>query len=510
MTDPLSNSLKGLVGGAAVLFVGNAIGMGSSFLTRVVAARYLGPSDYGLIVLGVTFLTVATPLVLLGMNSGLAQRLPRRDDVSDLFVRVLVLTVPLSLVVSTVAFSASGFLSSLFGTPEFAPILRIFTVALPFMVLLEVLVGGFRGLEAASYRVVTKDVLFKGLLILAIVIGAYAGVDPSGIASTWVLSLAVAVTGAVYLAVRKTSLLPSAVGLRDINLQSTYSFAAFTLPLMVSGTSWLMMNHVDNAILGYFLSPNDVGIYDAAYSFATVLMVITSTADFLFLPIFSRLDAEGKRWEMGRFYETVAKWMTFLALPLFSLLVLYPRVIMAWVYGPEYASGATSLAIVALGMFVMLVVGHAHSGILALGESRLVLRGNVFALLVNLSLNVLLIPMLGIDGAAVATLASYVTVSLFFGYHLFAKTGINSLSPSLVRPVLVAGLLFAAGSLVFKYLLADGAIPILLSVALVVPYVGLLVRSGGIDSAEVELLVTLGDEHGVNVNRMTEVLDRYS
>jgi O-antigen/teichoic acid export membrane protein len=510
MTDALTNSLRGILGGTAIVFLGNAIGMGSNFVTRVIAARYLEPADYGLIVLGVTLLHIASIIVLLGLHKGLAQMLPRNENVEELFTGAFQLSVLLAAAVACLVIWFAQPLSWLFAGSEFEPLLVIFALALPLMVVVELLTGGFRGLAAASYRVLTKDVLFKGLLMVTVAVGVSLGVEPIDIASAWVISLSVATFGGTYLLIRRTSLLSprSVVGIA--NTDAVFSLAVFSFPLMISGASWMLMQHVDNALLGIFLSADIIGLYDASYTLATSLLLISSTFSFLFLPIFSKLHAENKDEQMEMFYRIVTKWMTFAAIPLFCFLVLHPETVLLLIYGAEYATGSTALVIVACGFVITIVTGTANESIVALGNSRLILFGNLSALSVNFALNVALIPSYGIVGAAFASLISFASMNLFYAYYLFYRTGIHPIYPSLVRPAVGAGGTFFAVAALLRYMAVLPATLIMGTLISIPVYAGLLLLLGGVDSEEIDMLHAINEESDVDLRSLIATLQRFS
>lgn len=510
MDATLSDSLRGILGGTAVVFFGNAIGMGSSFVTRILAARHLGSDGYGLIVLGVTLLNISTLLVLVGLPDGLARQLPRTDRGGDLFRTALLLPVGISIAVAGLATVAADPIADLFGGESFEPLLLVFALALPLHVFIEYVTGGFRGIEEAGYRVITKDLLFKGGLVATVAAGTYAGLGTVGIAAAWPGSLAVASLGGAYLLLRRTSLLRRDRGIDGEGLEMTYLLVAFSLPLMVSGASWEIMVHVDNAILGVLLTPRHVGVYDAAYSLATSLLLVLTTFNFLFLPVFSSLDYRDRGAELGDFYRIVAKWMTFISIPLFVLLVVHSRPILGLVYGQGYTAGGGALAIVASGFFLMIVGGNSTYAVMGLGEGRLLLAGNVSALVLNVVLNVTLVPLLGITGAAVASFVSVVWLKLLYGYYLFSVERIHPFSGSLLRAGVGAGGALWLVSAGLSSLAIDRSALLAVNVALMVPYIGFLLLLGGVDREEIELISAIDDDVDANLGRLIGVLERFA
>ena len=64
----------------SIVFVGEILGLGLSFLSSLAIGRLLGPERYGAITLGATVITASSTFVLLGMHTGVGRFLPRNDD----------------------------------------------------------------------------------------------------------------------------------------------------------------------------------------------------------------------------------------------------------------------------------------------------------------------------------------------------------------------------------------------------------------------------------------------
>lgn len=67
----LNNSLRKIAKGAGVSFIGAFIGMTLSYLSRMIIARWLGASDYGLISLALAAMTIGATLSLVGLPVGI-------------------------------------------------------------------------------------------------------------------------------------------------------------------------------------------------------------------------------------------------------------------------------------------------------------------------------------------------------------------------------------------------------------------------------------------------------
>jgi O-antigen/teichoic acid export membrane protein len=111
-------------------------------------------------------------------------------------------------------------------------------------------------------------------------------------------------------------------------------------------------------------------------------------------------------------------------------------------FGADYPPGVVTpvLIIVASGLFVDAVVGPNGEALLGFGKSQRVMYYNLVSVGVNVVLNLLLIPLYGLVGAALALGAGYTVMNLLKSVDLYRNHGISSVSVSAVP--------FAAGGVV--------------------------------------------------------------
>ncbi len=72
----LDVSLRKIAKGAGIGFTGTFLGMALGYLSRMIIARFLGSSDYGLISLGFAVLDITAALSLVGFNTGIQRFVP--------------------------------------------------------------------------------------------------------------------------------------------------------------------------------------------------------------------------------------------------------------------------------------------------------------------------------------------------------------------------------------------------------------------------------------------------
>lgn len=196
-------------------------------------------------------------------------------------------------------------------------------------------------------------------------------------------------------------------GLRHIKSLSTFSFWLF----LTSG-GVLLYGYSDKIVIGYYLTNADVGVYSIVMQFITVAAFTTYSLQSTLWPKVSRW---GKIGEIGLIEESLSKAISYslvLAIPVLAGGVLLGDKLLYFFYGAEFERGYLTLVIVSFVQIVNIFQLFYTSYLSALDHQKEAFKVTAVGATLNLILNILLIPLIGIAGAAVATLISLVINAL--------------------------------------------------------------------------------------------------
>ncbi|WP_247009703.1 flippase [Halorientalis litorea] len=505
--DDDTDTFKQLVQGTAFVFVGNIVGLGATFLTRIIAANQLAPSGYGLVVLGASIINIVSIGVLLGLPAALGQRLPRVDDKPGLFRDTLLIAMPLATATALVLGLYADTVSALLNEPGFTPVLVVFAVSLPFFVLMKLVVAGFRGLESALGRVVVQNLGHQGLKAVGVIGFALLGLGPLVIAIGWAGAFVLAgLSGLVYLHIR-TNLVAGARWRVRPDPVRTRSILSFSLPLVLSSGVVLMLQYGDNFLLAYFRNSNAVGIYDAAYTLGRTLLIFLATFKFLFVPMISRLHEAEDRSEMGQLYRLVTKWVVFVTFPVFFVFVLFPTTSLELLFRTEYTVGSTALVVLSIGFFVHILMGLNAGALVAMGYSKAILYGNIMSFGSNVALNLVLIPEFGLVGAALASAGSYTVMNGFYQYNLVRFGRINPFPKSVLLPLGSSFVLFGIPSVMYGSVISSTLPRFFGFISFFgVLYLGLIVTFG-FDADDIDFILSAVDQTPIPTAPVRSILE---
>lgn len=198
-----------------------------------------------------------------------------------------------------------------------------------------------------------------------------------------------------------------------------------SLPLLMVSFGVFLMSHVDNFIIAYYLTPNDVGIYAVAFKVAfvtgLVLVAVNTVVAVRFSELYSNNDIEALKATVG-FSTTLVFFGT---LPLAVIIIIFPEFILS-LFGAEFIGGQYSLVILAFAMLLTALSGSVGH-LLVMTGSQLVVQNVVWSsLLLNIVLDIVLVPSYGIEGAAIATALSLVFQNFLLVMVARKKLGINT------------------------------------------------------------------------------------
>ncbi|MFB6186655.1 MAG: polysaccharide biosynthesis C-terminal domain-containing protein, partial [Halobacteriaceae archaeon] len=137
-----------------------------------------------------------------------------------------------------------------------------------------------------------------------------------------------------------------------------------------------------------------------------ILLSVLITIGFLLPPALTELQKKGKQNEMKLLYQVITKWMFLIGVPIFSVLFFAPKLVLELLFGQRYVPGVSVLRILLIGYLFSTLLGLTFRTLVGLGRNRIVAYTTFGQLLVNSTLNVLLIPIFGISGAAIALAGS--------------------------------------------------------------------------------------------------------
>ena len=195
---------------------------------------------------------------------------------------------------------------------------------------------------------------------------------------------------------------------KELKSKITRDLFSYSWPLMFLSVISFVFSWIDSFSIGYFKNVIEVGIYNAAVPLAFLLIIVPSLFIQLFFPMITKEFSRNKISLIKDISKQVAKWIFLLNLPLLIIMILFPGAIINLFFGSEYLSAAWSLRFLSIGTFFYSIFIISANLLSMAGKSKTVLFNILISSIINLILNILLVPKYGISGAAFSTMITYI------------------------------------------------------------------------------------------------------
>jgi O-antigen/teichoic acid export membrane protein len=467
-----------VVGIAANAVLGLAFG--------VAISRALGAAGAGAFFAVVALFSIAEGIARLGADTGLIREVARYQALglpgcTRIALRVGVWPVALaSGGLAAAMFVGAAPLGELIAHERSAEVtgyIRILAPFLPLASISSVLLAATRGFGSMLPFVAVERIgrALLRLLLAAVMLALGAGATALMVA--WAVPLALGcVAAALWLErLARTAAPPSAARSGGLP-QVAREFWSFSSLRGVAATLRVGIIWLDLLLVAALGSERDAGIYNAASRLVAAGTFALQAVLIVIGPQVSELLARGERGRVQRIYQLSSAWLTALSFPFYVAAAAFAPLLLR-TFGPGFEAGATAVAILSLAMLLDMATGPVQTVLLMAGKSSWNLLSMAATLVVNAALLLLLIPPLGLEGAAIAWLASIVVQNAIPLVQLWHVLGLHPFSRSLLAAALGSLACFGLPALIATALLGQ-TIPALLLFALVAlaTYAAFLVR----------------------------------
>lgn len=213
------------------------------------------------------------------------------------------------------------------------------------------------------------------------------------------------------------------IGIKIPNFSKMGEFLKLSLPTIPRRVGFWLVNIGDRYIIGLFWGVSHVGIYSAAYGLGNIIYLVQSVFTFILLAPLSRLYDEGKISDVITHLTYSLKYYLVLAIPFcFGSLVL-AKPILNMLSTPDIANeGSIITPVIAVSVTVLGVTNILSNILILVKKPKISAYIWTLVAILNVGLNFVLVPSIGILGAAMTTLAAYalaLCITIFYSVKEF-------------------------------------------------------------------------------------------
>jgi O-antigen/teichoic acid export membrane protein len=204
---------------------------------------------------------------------------------------------------------------------------------------------------------------------------------------------------------------------------TTREILSLSLPMLMAATMSFVIGETSVIVLGMFRTQAEVGYYAIAVKIASLTGFILNAVCSMAGSKFSELFHSNKMDELFYVAKKSAKLIFWTSVPILLCLIILGKIILFTFFGKEFVQAYPALVIIALGQLVNSISG-ATGLFLNMTGGHKVYRNIIFcACIVNIFLNIFLVPKFGITGAALAAMISLATWNIAIILYVKTKFG---------------------------------------------------------------------------------------
>jgi len=421
------NTVRRIANNTAVLLISQAIGKVLHFILAIFVARYLGVALFGKYAFAISFTLLFSVLADMGLNILIVREVSRDRSKASTYLGI---TLIIKSILALIAFIIIIVIINLMHYPsETITAVYIAAFALAFNTITSTLTTVYQAFERMEYAAIV-NVLVAALRLGLTVLVIFYRYGLYEIMTVYLLQSIVNLTINAFI-VPKKFVKPKFT----LDTKLGFNLLKAAIPVGLAGIFVTIYYRIDTVMLSFMKGDAVVGWYNAAYNLIFGLMFIQSSFNLAIFPILSRLFNSSMN-SFRRVYERAFKYLFYTGLPIAVGVTLLAERIILLIYGQEYLNATGALQILIWALAFIFVNGLLGNTLVATNQQKRATCIIGGAAILNVILNVLMIPSLSYKGAAIATVASEMFVFLFCSIALSKSVAPSPLFKIYQKPLL--------------------------------------------------------------------------
>jgi O-antigen/teichoic acid export membrane protein len=407
------------------------------FLATMFYAHWVGAEVLGLYFLFLSYFSILGLFSDLGIGYAATQRICSGKDQNEFFSANLTIRLFFYAIVCTVMIIFREYFADLNGSGLLFVLLAILGIS-TFASSISVAIGASNRLGLAA----SVSLLNNVTRIVVQVIAVFLGFQVNGLIGGLVFGL----------------LLELVIELRFIDykikkfnwshIKSLFSFSSWAV-LISAGTT--LFDNIPLILIAYLLSVSDVGIFGVCWTFSVfALFISTALVNTLYVKV-SRWNAQKDMSAIATSLSRATTYSLIFALPILTGSIVVGYNLLYYLYGASFATGTTALIIIIAMRVIQSILNLYTNFLMATDHTKQAVIGILVGVSANIILCIILIPHIGIAGAAIGALVN-VIISIIIARTYLAKIIPISLEITPIRHISLATITMTISLLVLSML----------------------------------------------------------
>lgn len=411
----MSEYIKRGIKGTAIITAFTILGSIFGYFTRLFLARKLTAVEFGLFYSVFTLFMFVSVFTEMGYNSALTKFIPEflvKGEKRKLITSIkysFIITLLLSILASAILFSLKEMLSaSYFRNTEAIPLIIIFLPVLVFNAIPLVFHSFFQGMQDMfKYGLLyfMGKFAFFAFCIILFFTGIRGVALPAWAFLVSVILPIILFSPAFFSRIKEIG--------RGLNLKKKFDrllfkkITFFAIPNFLTTIAGTVIGYIDTLVLTFFVPLGEVGVYNAVLPTVLILGYLGTAMNTVFFPLVSELWARKEKDSLKRALSLMYKYLLVIMIPLSLAMIFFAREILQIFFGESFLPGVLPLRILSVGVVFLTLAQINFSALNGIGKPVMVTKITIAAAIANAIGNIIIIPYLGMSGAAIVTTVSY-------------------------------------------------------------------------------------------------------
>ncbi len=387
--------------GTLYLMVAQVVFLISGYLIHIGLGRYLGPREYGIFGVIIALITTINIILTSGMPQAVSKFIAENEKLA-LAIKNKALKIHgiFILIIFALYFLLADQIADLLNDPCLVPYIRLSAFIIPGYAFYSIYLGCLNGLRYFGGQAKTS-IIYSMAKVFGVFTLVLFGLRINGAIFGYLIAPLIGlVVGRHYMNIKN----------RGGNFK-TERIIRFAIPVIIFSVAATLLTSIDIfSVKSMLMDDAEVGFYNAASVLAKLPYFILGVLGSTLLPSISRSTSRGDRKQTQVYIRNSLRYLLIILIPVILLISATSKELISLLYSSVYIPGASALSILIFGQGFLTIFMIIATIITASGKPQISMGIVLLLVPIDLILNIILIPMYRLEGAAMAT-----TISIFIG-----------------------------------------------------------------------------------------------
>ena len=424
--NSLTPDIRQLLSGSSSSFLIRTLAVVISLFIQIVLARQLGATSFGEYTLVITCALLFAQFSCFGFDTSSVRFISAYKSSSQLDLLGGIIrtsfVIPFSISITLSILIVSFTCSDIFIIQD----IRVETIiagalVIPILTLSTIRQSALRALKHVTLSLL-PDNIFRPLILISISTYLYLS-SPNSVTSSQAMVAYIAsamfafILGIIFLAKK----LPKTT---SVSYQNRY-WINTSIPLLLAASMTILMSKADIIMIGFLISPKDSGIYAIASQLSEFVPFGLFALNIILAPMISDFHTKNLHDKIQSVVSLTTKLASGFAVSIAAIFFFFGEIILKQ-FGLEFTAAYYSFCILLVGQIFNVFSGPVVVILSMVSQEKVAAKIIFIATALNILLNFILIPAIGLEGAAIATATSLIFWNVLMAIYIWKKLNINS------------------------------------------------------------------------------------